>query len=218
MLSSKSPKFWIILAAIAAVGVLANFIRYSEVRPQEPPHLETVPYFVSGWSGQELFITESALQVLGADTTLLRVYKDPQGKEASLYIAYFDSQKYGSQIHSPKHCLPGGGWNIVRREKQEFVFPEGQKLKLNRMLISDGKDSQLMYYCFLTRSGILTNEFMLKADLVLNSVLRRPTDAAIIRVIFPLPRRSNPSEQEELANRFLTLFWPEIKKALPFQA
>jgi EpsI family protein len=218
MLSFKTREFWIVLIAIAAVGVLASFIRYSEVRPKERPHLEALPYFLSGWSGQELSFTERALEVLGADTTLLRVYKKPGGQEASLFIAYFDSQKYGSQIHSPKHCLPGGGWNIVNREKQYFSFGNGQRVKLNRMLISDGKNSQLMYYCFLTRSGILTNEFMLKADLVLNSILRRPTDAAIIRVIFPYDKSSNnPALSDQKAQEFLALFWPEIKRTLPFQ-
>lgn len=217
MLSFKTKEFWIVLIAIAAVGILASFIRYSEVRPKERPHLEALPYFLSGWSGQELSFTERALEVLGADTTLLRVYKRPDGQEASLFIAYFDSQKYGSQIHSPKHCLPGGGWNIVNREKHDFAFENGERLKLNRMLISDGRNSQLMYYCFLTRSGILTNEFMLKADLVLNSILRRPTDAAIIRVIFPLNRSVPLNLTDQQAREFLALFWPEIKRALPFQ-
>jgi len=217
MLSFRSKEFWFVLGLILIVGLLANFIRYSEVKPQQRPHLEVLPYFLSGWSGQELYFTESSLQVLGADTTLLRVYKNPDGQEVSLFIAYFDSQKYGSQIHSPKHCLPGGGWNIVTKEKQSFSFESGGNLKLNRMLISDGKESQLMYYCFLTRSGILTNEFMLKADLVLNSILRRPTDAAIIRVIFPLNRATPAKLTDQQAQEFLALFWPEIKRALPFR-
>ena len=216
MLSFKSKEFWFILGLILTVGLLANFIRYSEVKPQQRPRLEVLPYFLSGWSGQELYFTESSLQVLGADTTLLRVYKNPAGQEASLFIAYFDSQKYGSQIHSPKHCLPGGGWNIITKQKQSFSFGPGENLRLNRMLISDGKESQLMYYCFLTRSGILTNEFMLKADLVLNSILRRPTDAAIIRVIFPLSKTFSDRQTDQEAQEFLALFWPEIKRALPF--
>jgi hypothetical protein len=104
----------------------------------------------------------------------------------------------------------------LTRERDEFEFQEGEKVRLNRMLISDGKEGQLMYYCFLTRGGILTNEFMLKADLVLNSILRRPTDAAIIRIIFPLDKPGNPERYHQSAEEFLALFWPEIKKALPF--
>jgi len=216
MLSFRSKEFWIIIVLLAGFGLLANFIRYSEVQPQDRPHLEKVPFLLSGWTGQELSFTQSALTVLGADTTLLRVYKNPSGDEASLFIAYFQSQKYGSQIHSPKHCLPGGGWNIVAREKQEFQLQDGEKIPFNRMLISDGRQNQLMYYCFLTRGGILTNEFMLKADLVLNSVLRRPTDAAIVRVIFPLSKSENPSPESPPADAFLSIFWPQIKSALPF--
>lgn len=216
MASFKSKGFWFILILLVGFGVLANFIRFSEVKPQKSPRLDTVPYFLSDWSGQELYITPTALEILSADTTLLRIYKSSRGQEASLFIAYFSSQKYGSQIHSPKHCLPGGGWNIMVKQKEEFQLPDGEKIPLNRMLISNGKESQLMYYCFLTRSGILTNEFMLKADLVLNSILRRPTDAAIIRVILPL-NRSNPAKlTDQQVGEFLALFWPEIKKALPF--
>lgn len=218
MLSFKSREFWLVLLVLVAAGLLANFVRFSQVKPKQSPHLENIPFLLSDWTGQELYFTQSSLEVLNADTTLLRVYKNQRGQEASLFIAYFNSQKYGSQIHSPKHCLPGGGWNIMVREKEEFQLQDGEKVPFNRMLISDGRESQLMYYCFLTRGGILTNEFMLKADLVLNSVLRRPTDAAIIRIIFPLPKSGIQQQERRLANEFLALFWPQIKQALPFHS
>ena len=35
------------------------------------------------------------------------------GSVVWLFIGYFGTQHENSQIHSPKHCYPGAGWNIL---------------------------------------------------------------------------------------------------------
>lgn len=49
---------------------------------------------------------------LHADRLLSRTYLSAgQGDAASLFVAWFQSQRAGaSQPHSPKVCLPGSGW------------------------------------------------------------------------------------------------------------
>ena len=50
------------------------------------------------WSGQEYFFPDQTYELLKADASTLRRYANSEGKELYLFISYFKSQKYGSQI------------------------------------------------------------------------------------------------------------------------
>ena len=47
--------------------------------------------------------------MLRADDALNRTYVS-QDQAATLFVAYFGSQRAGVNPHSPKNCLPGAGW------------------------------------------------------------------------------------------------------------
>jgi EpsI family protein len=166
------------------------------------------------WKGQEFHLSDFTLDVLKATTTASRDYRDTSGQVVSLFIGYFEDQKYGSQIHSPRHCLPGGGWGILESHEHEFEFA-GDRIRANRVVIGNEKSRQIVYYWFRTRSGVLSNEYALKFDLVLNSLRFRPTDAALIRVV-----ADAPGGEEELADRAIADFLAEVggsvEKSLPF--
>ncbi len=38
----------------------------------------------------------------------------------NMYIAYYESQRKGESVHSPKGCLPGGGW-VIKEFDQKVV-------------------------------------------------------------------------------------------------
>jgi len=197
-------------------GIAVNLLRYSEVKPQTHPDFSSVPLRLGSWQGQDLYFSEKTYEVLKADQSLLRNFESPNGR-VWLFVAYFGSQKYGSQIHSPKHCLPGSGWKIISKDKTttDMINQKGNKLQINRFVISNETSQQLMLYWFVTRSGTITNEFGLKLDLVLNSLKRKPTDAAFVRINLPLePGREE--ESWEIATDFMNSFVPYINRALGF--
>jgi hypothetical protein len=103
----------IILSIILAVGgLIGNALRYNEVSPSRGAEFGRISLATDTYFGKEYYLTESTAEVLKADTATNRSYTDQDATAYQLFIAYFGSQKYGSQIHSPKHCLPGGGWRI----------------------------------------------------------------------------------------------------------
>ncbi len=56
-------------------------------------------------------LDKETLDILNADDILSRVYKNTQtGTIATLFVAYFQTQRTGKTPHSPKNCLPGSGW------------------------------------------------------------------------------------------------------------
>jgi EpsI family protein len=211
----KKKEFWLILVLFVLTGILINLLRYSRVESKILPLFSSLPLQLGDWNSQEYFFSDETNQVLKADTYAFRKYTSREGKELWLFVAYFKSQKYGSQIHSPKNCLPGSGWKIMSRKKILIKTDTGSDLKVNKLLISDKLSREVMYYWFQTRSGIITSELGLKLDLVFNSLKRAPTDAAFVRINLPLNQLSEKEAQLVLED-FLKVFYPKIEETLPF--
>jgi len=197
-------------------GAFGNYLRYIEQTPDRPATYENIPYELAGYQGVEERFAEESYDILKADTTTLRHYVDSLEYQYWLFIAYFTSQKYGSQIHSPKHCLPGGGWKIMSLEPYQLKLDNSPVKNINRLLIAEGERKQLMFYWFETRGGTIRNEFALKWDLVTNSLLLRPTDAAIVRLTIPLGLGEDYDTATRRAVAFFNNFQDAIDKALPF--
>ena len=206
----------IVMVVLLIGGAFGNYLRYIEQEPDRPATFELIPYETGGYSGAEERFAEESYDILKADTTSLRHYYDTLDNQYWLFIAYFSSQKYGSQIHSPKHCLPGGGWKIMSLEPFELKL-EGRSTKtINRLMIAERERKQLMMYWFETRGGTIRDEFALKWDLMQNSIFLRPTDAAIVRLTIPIKPGSDFDQATLLGLEFFRNFQPAIEKALPF--
>jgi EpsI family protein len=208
-------------AVIAAIliligGAAGNTFRFVSVSPSRPASFGELPFAIDRYTGSEHFFDSGSYEVLKADTSTLRYYADSDGGGYWLFIAYFASQKYGSQIHSPKNCLPGSGWRIESIQPYALPLPGGMTREVNRLVISDANARQLMLYWFETRSGAIRSEFGLKFDLVKNSLTFQPTDAAIIRLTVPMDASDNVDSATKRAVGFLSAFYPGIERALPF--
>jgi hypothetical protein len=70
-------------------------------------------------------------------------------------------------------------------------------------------------YWFETRSGSIRDEYSLKIDLVKNSLLFRPTDAAIVRFTINVTDTDVKIALENITEFVRTIF-PAIKESLPF--
>lgn len=202
---------------LLAAGVFGNYLRYNKRHPDRIADFSRIPLTENGFTGDERRFDSTSYEILKADTTTLRLYRGDRGDIYWLFIAYFSSQKYGSQIHSPKHCLPGGGWVIESIEPYRMSLADGTTKEINRVIINERTRRQLMFYWFETRGGAINNEFELKWDLMKNSLLLRPTDAAIVRLTMPFEHKEDITEATKRANQYISNFHASIEEALPFQ-
>jgi EpsI family protein len=174
------------LLLVAAAGFWTHALRSRQTSAQHAANFDLIPVQVGPRTGVDETFDAGTMRALKADRVLDRLYRDPRdGSVLQLFVAYFGSQETGSQIHSPQHCLPGGGWSILDRATWTISTPAGAR-RINEFVIGKGEGKQLVHYWFVTRSGILSNEFALKWDLVRNSLLGLPTDAAMIRLVLPV--------------------------------
>lgn len=208
----------VVIAAVLIVlgGAAANLLRFVRPEPDRGPVFADIPYQSGMYSAEERRFDEASYEVLRADTTTLRLYRDITGQALWLFVGYFRSQEYGSQIHSPRQCLPGGGWRISEIEPYRLKLAEGVERSVSRLTITEGENRQLMIYWFETRGGAIRNEFELKFDLMKNSLWLRPSDAAFIRLNLPMAPDESIETATGRAIAWLDEFYPSIERALPF--
>ena len=111
-------------------------------------------------------IPADELAALKTDDSLERFYADQSGRsEIELRVAYYGSQRGGErQPHSPKVCLPGGGW---------------MPIESRTVRVAGGEINVYVVY------QAVASEWITKALTVVNGVVHRRTDVALVRLVIP---------------------------------
>ena len=204
----------LVVAAVAGAITLAVESR-DEYIPERPP-FAIFPDTIGPWTGNRLFGIADQMASIGADDYLLSSYrKDSAPAFVELYIAYFDKQTDDKNPHSPKACIPGGGWEISSITRVKKSIGKGEPITVNKMLIQRGANQQLLYYWFNLHGRNIADEYKMKAYLLKDRVLLNRTDGALIRITSV---RENGESLEMVENRldsFLVSIDPVIDQFIP---
>ncbi len=171
------------------------------------------PLEVGSWHGREGRLEEVYLRALKLTDYALADYMREGDPPVNFYAAYYASQKKGQSAHSPKSCLPGGGWVIESLDDHRVkdVDIDDVPLTVNRALISHGDSRQLVYYWFQQRGRVLSNEYLVKWYVFWDSLTRNRSDGALVRLIAPLA----PGQDIAVADAALTSFAQAAAPILP---
>jgi exosortase D (VPLPA-CTERM-specific) len=208
---------------IAAAGVLFAFVviavalpRPAEIVPNRASFIE-FPMTLTGWIGRRESLESFYVDQLKLDDYLLADYVNDGGRQVNLYMSYYNSQRKGEAVHSPRACLPGGGWELREFDQREIadVRINGQRLRVNRTLIELGNQRQLVYYWFLQRGRVVTNEFAVKWYLFWDAVTRHRTDGALVRIITPVPLGDDVADADHQLTAFASRIAPDLSRYVP---
>lgn len=209
----KIPRSFITACAVLVVfvGVAQVVPRPAEIYPQRAA-FDEFPMTLNPWRGHKNSMEGVYGEVLKLDDYLLADYADGTGSAVNLYIAYYNSQRKGEAVHSPRSCLPGGGWQLREFGQRSLgdVKINGRPLRVNRTLIELGDQRELVYYWFQQRGRVITNEFAVKWYLFWDALTRNRTDGALVRLIAILP----PGGEELIADRRLVNLATQIAPTL----
>jgi EpsI family protein len=205
---TKKKYYFLFIILILAI-LYTYLLRYKPPHDNTLPPLDKISYSISNYIGSDEYQPPGSLKMLGADTTLFRSYNNEEGGTIWLFIGYFGSQQENSQIHSPKHCYPGSGWNIVR-EGNTLLTNRGKKITAKFLLITNQTERRLVVYWFHTKSGTLTDEFALKWFQMKSSLMRKPQSAAFIRFSTTIPANRKMEEILRELSSFIQAVTPEI--------
>lgn len=173
----------VLLAAVA----LIQFRSVGEGVPMRRS-FESFPQTIGGWKGQDDMVLDAeVLRMLKSSDYVMRRYVDGAGHSAWLYMAYWQSQRRGADIHSPRNCLPGGGWEPI--ESKRVTIPVGGaagSITINSFLIQKDRQLQVVMYWFQAQGVAVAGEVEAKIQMVRSAVLKNRTDGAIIRLSSPV--------------------------------
>ncbi len=179
---------------IVAIMVLAGLIvatvvspRPAEIIPARASFVQ-LPMEIGPWRGHRQPLDAVFTDQLKMDDYVLADYVNSAGDSVNFYVSWYNSQRKGEAVHSPRACLPGGGWQIQDFDQRVLtdVVINGQPLRVNRAIIELGNQRQIVYYWFLQRGRIIDNEFAVKWYLFWDALTRHRTDGAMVRLVTPL--------------------------------
>jgi len=157
------------------------------------------------------------MEVLGVDDYVNRSYFSPDMFPVHLYIGYYESQRSGDTMHSPLNCLPGAGWNPVKRDRITVAIEGMKPIEINRIVIAKGLEKQVVLYWYQSHGRVVASEYWGKIYTVLDAARTNRTDAALVRVICPVAGAEDEAEAfaERQAIAFVKAMFPLLEHYLP---
>jgi EpsI family protein len=201
----------IMILTMVCLGYLGST---EDIKSNKP--FSTFPRVIGEWTGKEDRFEEKVYEVLGVDDSFLGHYRTADGRYVQLYVGFYQSQKEGEMIHSPKNCMPGAGWKIIRTSIEELAPSDlnPRKMKMIRLDLKKGDQKQIMLYWFQSRGRIITSEYMEKIYLVLDSITRHRTDGSFVRLVAPVMDGNEQKTLEELKG-FTGVLVPILNEYIP---
>lgn len=208
-LQTNTPRTGKQIAAFAVAGTLffitlgaMHSYRPAPVPLQRP--LDTIPTFISGFTGIPLDRINDRIRPFPADQELLRVYKDTSGKRIDLYIGYFEKQENGKEFI-----------NFQR----DWMHEDAQKLSLGhasepvvikKTTLHDGRQNPFdVYFWYFMDGKIVTNRYIGKWLTFWSGLVKRKNNAAIVIL------QTNSSEAD--VRPFLKDLAAIVENEIPFQ-
>jgi exosortase D (VPLPA-CTERM-specific) len=208
---------WAAAALLAAAVVPALLIPQRVESAPARAEFSEFPLQLGDWHGRRTGLEQEYVQELKFTDYLLGDYQRQGQEVVNLYVAYYASQRKGESVHSPKGCLPGGGWMIEQfgQHRVPGVSVDGVPLTVNRAVISHGSDRHLVYYWFQQRGRVLTNEYLVKWFLFWDSLTRNRSDGSLVRLITPIPAGTSMERADRVLQEFAHAAVPPLHAYVP---
>jgi exosortase D (VPLPA-CTERM-specific) len=209
--------------AWSAVALLAAATLPALLLPQRveivPPRadFQAFPFKLGAWNGRQQYLAAEYSNALKFTDYLLADYVAPRRAPVNLYISYYESQRKGESAHSPKVCLPGGGWIIedFRTHAVTGLTAGGRPFVVNRAVMAQGNERQLVYYWFQQRGRVITGEYQVKWFLFWDALTRNRSDGSMVRLVAPIPPGMSEAQADASLQEFARTLVPRLAPFIP---
>jgi len=163
------------------------------------------PMQLDSWQGEHNKLDKQVVDKLGMTDYLLANYHNERQQLVNFYVAYYQTQRKGVSPHSPRVCIPGGGWEIFDLQRIE-----AGNHSANRVIIKKGAQRQLVYYWFQGRGRIVANEYINKWYLLVDALFKNRTDGSLVRVVTSVAPDENIEEADKRLLDFMAKAEPQL--------
>ena len=211
----NSFRFWMVVALLAGTALILQARGNTDRIPVSEP-LSHFPQTIAERVGSNVPIDQETLDVLGAGDFLSRVYtNDRQAPPIGLFIGYFPSQRTGTTIHSPRHCLPGAGWTFESNQYVDLKDASGKMHQVGEYIIANGDNRQFVIYWYEAHGRSVANEYTAKIYMVIDAMRLNRTDGALVRVTTPIHAGEGTSGARDRAEAFVARLAPQLTSFIP---
>lgn len=204
------------LVLIAFSLVIVKSVSSREEVVPERDLFVTFPLKIGDWRGDQDNLAPIVYDKLGLTDYVLNNYSNGKAPPINFYVAYYESQRKGVSPHSPRVCVPGGGWSITALERVRLNLADSENgMAVNRAVVQNGLHRQLVYYWFKQRGRDIANEYWMKWYLLSDSLTRNRTDGSLVRLTTPILPNEKEADAEARLLEFLSLVNPKLNEYIP---
>jgi EpsI family protein len=211
---SQTARASVSLAILLAALLVLQLRSTGEAVPIRKP-LDSFPATLGQWQGRRgtIFGTD-ILSKLKLTDYVMRIYVDGAGRGLNLYIGYWDTQRKGASIHSPKNCLPGAGWEPLEASLLAIALPAPYPpITVNRYVIQKDRDQQVVFYWYQSQGQVIAGEVPARIAMVKSAMIHNRTDGAIVRVMSPTYGSTRETSERLVA--YVQAIFPILGDYLP---
>jgi EpsI family protein len=211
-----TPRAIIALALILATAVIARASRPAAAVAEAEAANITIgaPTQLDAWqAGDDEPLDEETRKAVAADATVNRTYRAPTGELIGLYIAAYARQRPGVSIHSPLHCLPGTGWNVLSDDVVPMAAG-GTTGEIRRLVAVRDRARTLILYWYDIDGRMVASDVMSRLYLLHDSVRFGRNSAALVRLVVPM-RDGDNGRAERQGVAFLRTLVPHLRVSTP---
>jgi len=168
-------------------GLLTGTLVLSKLGDRRVPQtlarrLSDLPRDIAGWrsTGDDPALSDGVLAQLKPTSYLARAYRQ-DNRELRLFVAYYAQQRAGESMHSPKHCLPGAGWQIWDYNSVQ-IRVGGSATNINKYSIHNAGSRAVVLYWYQSKQRIIASEYLGKLLLVRDAILDGRTAGSIVKI------------------------------------
>jgi len=203
MRSSSGGPTWSAFVPAFVLLVGCGFVWQTHSQRQMPlaaPLTSIIPS-AEGYSVVDLKIGDEERRVAGMSDYVARSYLRDSVQAFQTLVSYYDRQGQGKTIHSPRNCLPGAGWEVLRGERRG-VTVDGVSHDVNHYVLKNGPATDVVYYWYQGRGRVVASEYAVKWNLLRDAALLGHTEEALVRIVIPVRAHGAAAGSPEATHAF----------------
>lgn len=214
-----TPSYFICLALLVLTIPISSAFKNNQDITVERKSFSELPLYHNSWIGNEGTLEQGVLDNLKTTDYFIGDFNSfKYDLPLNFYMAYYASQKKGATIHSPMSCIPAGGWEIAKLAPQDVAVKQNGEEKLitvKRAIIQKGESRSIVYYWFQQQGRVVSDEFLNRWYVFLDSARRGRSDGALVRVVVPWPSDKKENEIDEQIQGFIADYYPLLPEFIP---
>lgn len=209
------PRALLVLALLGITFLLLQNVS-GTVRTAIKRPLNKFPITLGDWRASSSHAaSEAIVKMLGVDAYIEYDFINSSRQTLNFYVAFYESVGTTGGYHSPKNCIPGGGW-VIEKVKTVEITPTGKQepVRVAEMIIRNRNEYRVVLYWYQNRGRIIHSEYWEKIYQVLDAIVMKRRDGAFVRLITPVPG-GDIQHAEQVLQQFTVLAINELDNFLP---